>query len=74
MLMRIFFFLIGFGLLVIGFVNIIIYMNFMTVGYTFKEYVNFIIRSSEVVYVIVGFIIINMCIFIKGGLKNEFYL
>ena len=49
-------------------------MNFMTVGYTFKEYVNFIIRSSEFIYVIVGFIIINMCIFIKGGLKNEFYL
>ena len=63
MLMRIFFFLIGFGLLVIGFVNIIIYMNFMTVGYSFKEYVNFIIRSSEFIYVIVGFIIINLCIF-----------
>ena len=74
MLTRIFFFLLGFGLLVIGFVNIIIYMNFMTVGYSFKEYVNFIIRSSEFVYVIVGFIIINLCIFIKGGSKNEIYL
>ncbi|HHT38228.1 MAG TPA: hypothetical protein GXZ95_02295 [Mollicutes bacterium] len=74
MLMRIFFFLIGFGLLVIGFVNIIIYMNFMTVGYSFKEYVNFIIRSSEFIYVIVGFIIINLCIFFKGGQYNEIRL
>jgi hypothetical protein len=72
--MRLFFFLIGFGFMLIGSVNIIIYMNFMTVGYTFNEYVNFIIRSSEFVLVIVGFIIINLCIFIKGGKKDEIHL
>lgn len=67
MLARIFFFLVGFGLMVIGFVHIIIFMNYMTVGYSFDEYVNFIIRSSEFIYTIVGFIIVNLCIFIKGG-------
>ncbi|MDD2469324.1 MAG: hypothetical protein PHI22_00065 [Bacilli bacterium] len=71
MLARVFFFLVGFGLMVIGFVHIIIYMNFMTVGYSFNEYVNFIIRSSEFAYTIVGFIIINLCIFVKGGKKGE---
>jgi hypothetical protein len=74
MLVRIFFFLVGFGLIVIGFTSIIIFMNFMTVGYTFAEYVNFIIRSNEFIYTIVGFIIINMCIFIKGGSKSEIHL
>ena len=74
MLIRIFFFLIGFGLMVIGFTNIIIYMNFMTVGYSFSEYVNFIIRSSAFVYTIVGFIMINLCIFVNGGGKSEIHL
>ncbi len=74
MLSRVFFFLIGFGLMVIGSVNIIIYMNYMTVGYSFSEYVNFIIRSSEFILVIIGFIIINLCIFIKGGTKDEIHV
>ncbi len=66
MLTRIFFFLVGFGLMVIGCVHMIISINFMTVGYTFNEYVNFIIRSGAVLYTSIGFIIINLCIFIKG--------
>lgn len=74
MFFRIFLFLIGFGMMVIGLVNIIIYMNFMVVGYSFKEYVNFIIRSSEFIFVVVGFIIINLCIFVKEGDKREIYL
>jgi len=60
--------------MVIGIVHIIIYMNFMTVGYTFNEYVNFIIRSSDFVYTIVGFIIVNLCIFVKGGENSEIRL
>ncbi|MDD2496038.1 MAG: hypothetical protein PHE29_12700 [Tissierellia bacterium] len=71
---RMFFFLVGFGLMVIGLVHIIIYMNFMTVGYSFNEYVNFIIRSSEFVYTIVGFIIVNLCIFVRGGKNSEIHL
>lgn len=74
MLARMFFFLVGFGLMVIGFVNIIIYMNYMTVGYSFNEYVNFIIRSSEFIYAILGFVIVNLCIFIKGGKNSEIHL
>lgn len=74
MLARIFFFLVGFGLMVVGFASIIIYMNYMTVGYSFNEYVNLIIRSNEFICTIAGFIIINLCIFVKGGNKNEIHL
>jgi hypothetical protein len=73
MFLRIVFFLLGFGMVVIGFVYVIIYMNLMSVGYTFKEYVNFIIRRYEMLYIVIGFIILNLSIFIKGG-KNELYL
>lgn len=64
---RILFFLIGFGLTIIGLVFMILYMNLMTVGYSFSEYVNFIIRRAEVLLAVIGFIILNLSIFVKGG-------
>ncbi|MDD2490415.1 MAG: hypothetical protein PHY26_04115 [Bacilli bacterium] len=73
MLARIFFFLIGFGLTIIGCVFIILYLNIMTIGYSFSEYVNFIIRRLEFYYAIIGFLILNLSIFIKGGTKGGLY-
>ena len=72
MLARFFWFLFGFGLSVIGLVFIISYLNLLSVGYNFKEYVNFIIRRLECWNVIIGFIIMMICIY-KGG-KYELYL
>ncbi len=74
MFIRIFLFLVGFGLTVIGGVYIISYMNLMTIGYNFKEYVNFIIRRIECLYAVVGLIIILLTIYIPGGNKDELYL
>ena len=67
MLARIFFFLIGFGFTVVGNVYIISYLNLLTIGYNFFDYVNFIIRRIEWLYSIIGIIIIiitnhNACI------------
>ena len=55
---RFFFFLIGFGLTLIGCVYIIIYLNLTTIGYNFLNYVNFIIRRPECWNAIVGLLII----------------
>lgn len=73
-MIRIFFFLIGFGLMVIGFSYIILYLNLMTMGYNFLNYVNFIIRRPECYYTIIGLITMILSIIIKGGDKNELYL
>lgn len=64
---RLFFFLVGFGLTVIGFIYIISYLNLLTIGYNFYEYVNFIIRRFECLLSIVGFIIMVITINYKGG-------
>ena len=64
MLVRVFLFLTGFGLTVIGCVYIISYLNLLTIGYNFLEYVNFIL----------GIILMLLTIFITGGEKNEFCL
>lgn len=70
MLVRTFFFLLGFGLTIIGCTFVILYFNLMTIGYSFNEYVNFIIRRMEFYYVVIGFIILNLSIFIKGGYEE----
>lgn len=74
MLVRVFWFLTGFGLSVIGCVYIISYLNLLTIGYNFLEYVNFISRQLECQYFILGIILMLLTIFISGGDKNEFYL
>ena len=65
-MIRVFFFLLGFGLMVIGCSFIILYLNLTTIGYNFLEYVNFIIRRVECYFSIIGFIIMILSITIKG--------
>lgn len=72
MLLKIFLFLIGFGLTTIGFVYIISYLNLLSIGYNFLEYVNFIIRRIECLNAFLGIII--MIISITLGGKNELYI
>lgn len=73
-MLRIFFFLFGFGLMVIGFTYIILYLNFLTIGYNFFEYVNFIFSRVECYFVLIGLIILILSLFIKGDAKNELYI
>lgn len=55
---RIFFFILGFILTVIGIIYIISYLNLLTIGYNFLEYIHFIIRRIECLYAVIGIIII----------------
>lgn len=71
--LRFLIFLFGFGLTVIGLSYIIIYLNLLSLGYNFLEYVNFIIRRIECLNFIFGVILMSLVMFIKGG-KNELYL
>jgi hypothetical protein len=71
---RVFFFLVGFGLMVIGFMYIIMYTNLMTIGYSFSEYLYFISGQIECLLALIGLVIISLTIFVKGGLNNELYL
>ena len=64
---RVFFFLVGFGLTVIGFVYIISYLNLLTIGYNFIDYVKFIIRRLECLIAPIGIIIMLLALSFKGG-------
>ena len=71
---RIFFFLVGFALMVLGFSFIILYLNLLTIGYNFSFYVQFITRRIECYYAVIGFIIIVLTLIIKGDKKHELHL
>ena len=69
-MIRVFFFLLGFGLMVIGCSFIILYLNLTTMGYNFLEHVNFIIRRVECYFSIIGFIIMILSITLKGDYRK----
>jgi len=73
-MVRVFFFLFGFGLSVIGFVYIISYMNLFALGYNFKEYAHFIVSKAECLIGPIGLIMIFLAIFIPKGDKDELHL
>lgn len=73
MITRIFLFLTGFGLMVIGFSTLILYINLFSFGYNFKEYVSYIIKLPELYYLLIGFLLINISI-LKKGEKDEEHL
>lgn len=69
MLTKLFLFLTGFGLMIIGFSTIVLYINLFSFGYNFKEYVSYIVKLPELYYLIIGFIMINFAIIKKEGKK-----
>ena len=73
-MIRIFFFLTGFALMVIGFTYTILYLNILTIGYNFFIFLNFISRRIECYYTIIGFTIILLTLTIKGAKKNELHI
>ena len=73
-MLRIFFFLLGFGFCVIGFMYMVLYLNLFTIGYNLYEYLKFIITRGECILGIIGFIIISTTIFYKGDNKNDLYI
>lgn len=64
-MIRIFFFLIGFAMMVFSFSLIIIYLNLITIGYNLSDYVNFIISRVECYFWLVGLFIVILCLYRK---------
>ncbi len=70
---RILFFLIGFGLMVIGSVYLITYLNLLSMGFGMSSYWSFILKRIECFFLPIGFLITSLSIFMKG--KNyDLYL
>ena len=70
MLIKIFLFLLGFGLMTIGFSTLILYINLFSFGYNFKEYVSYVVKIPEFYYLLIGLLLLNVSILLKGE-KDE---
>ena len=65
-MLRLSLFLIGFGLSTIGFVYIITYLNYLSVGYSFLEYLELIFTKFECLLAVIGIILISLVVLTKG--------
>ena len=74
MVVRVFFFLLGFGLMVIGCTYVITYLNLLSLGYSLKEYFSYILTRAECLSVIIGFLMMTVVIFWKGGKTHDLHL
>ncbi len=68
MLFRIFLFIVGFLLMVLGSFYIIVYINLFSLGYTIFEYLEYIFSRYECYYFIVGLILVSISI-LRGDKK-----
>jgi len=73
-MIRIIFFLLGFGFSVIGFMYMVLYLNLFSLGYTLKEYFIFIFSRYECILGIIGFLVVTFTIFYKGDKKHDLYI
>lgn len=73
MVFRMFVLFIGFGLAVSGGVSLIIYLNLLTTGMTFSDYILFVSTRVECYLFLLGILIITLSIYIPRR-KNNHYL
>lgn len=60
--------------MVIGFTYIITYMNLMSMGYNFSQYLSFIVSKVECLFALFGFIIVSIIILTKEDGKNDIHI
>ena len=58
-------FLLGFGLSIIGFIYIITYLNYLTIGYSTRDYLILIFTRKECLLSIIGLLMMVIVIFKK---------
>lgn len=71
---RIFFFFLGFIFLTLGITFIILYLNILSYEYNFSNFVNYIFARVECYLSIIGLLIINLALFLKGDSKHGIHL
>ncbi len=66
---RLILFLTGFGLSIIGFIYIIAYLNYLSIGFNIVDYFLFISKKIECLLALFGILLIGISIFMRGD-KN----
>lgn len=67
MFFRIFLFILGFFLMLIGNFYIVVYINLFSFGYTISEYLEYIFTRYECYFSLIGIIFIILSVYKKGA-------
>jgi hypothetical protein len=67
LIFRLFIFLTGFGLAVVGGVSTIAYLNLITTGHNFGEYLSFISRRAECYMLPLGVLLFAVSVYSPAG-------
>lgn len=68
---RMFCLLVGFGFTISGGVSMIMYLNLLTTGYSYKEYTQFLMTRMECYLFIVGLLLIAIAIYFPSRNKKN---
>lgn len=68
---RLFFLVFGFFISVIGMSYIITYLNLISLGYSYIDYLKFIFTRFECLITFIGLFIIIIDIYMKGDIIND---
>ena len=60
--------------MVIGFTYIVLYLNLLTMGYNFIDYLGYIFTRIECLFSLVGFGIVSLVILLSGRRHNDLYI
>lgn len=71
---KLFFFFLGFIISTISLTYIITYLNLLSIGYTYKEYLLYILTRYECYSFFIGIIMFIISVNLKGDILNDFYL
>lgn len=71
---KLFFFFLGFSMTVFGLMYIIVYLNLLTFGYNFIDYLKFISSRLECLMTLMGILILLILVLLKGDFINDLYL
>lgn len=69
---RFFLFLISYGLLVISTSQMIIYLNYRTIGYKWDAVLYYIVRTPDFMILIVSAVTMVIIVFFRGPLRSPF--
>lgn len=74
MFYRIIMFILGIFFISFSLCFAVIYLNFLSMGYSFSEYVNFIISKGECLMFIPGILLIILAVWKRKEKYNDIYL
>ncbi|WP_252502444.1 hypothetical protein [Sporosarcina sp. Marseille-Q4943] len=72
-MIRIFFFLISYGLIVITVTHMIFYFNYLSLGYSWKQILLFIVQTGDFMLFIMAVILLVITVFARVPSQTPFF-